>query len=207
MPPSAKKVRAAAERVQMAPGAELWPVERLIPYAKNARTHTPEQVAEIARSVETFGWLNPILADKDTGEIIAGHARLQAALLLKLKRVPVVEVSHLSTSLRRAYVIADNKLALKAGWDYEILKEELEALPTLGLEPTLTGFDANEIDAVLHGGWNTDWSPDDGGEGDEKKLWARITIKCEPADKPDLLNALRRAVEETGLAGVTIVDN
>ena len=102
-------------------------VENLIPYARNSRTHSDEQVAQIAASIKEFGFTNPILID-ETGGIIAGHGRLLAAQKLKLKEVPAIELSHLSETQKRAYVIADNKLALNAGWDNNLLQVEIESL-------------------------------------------------------------------------------
>ena len=102
-------------------------VENLIPYARNSRTHSDEQVAQIAASIKEFGFTNPILID-ETGGIIAGHGRVLAAQKLKLKEVPAIELSHLSETQKRAYVIADNKLALNAGWDNSLLQVEIESL-------------------------------------------------------------------------------
>jgi ParB-like chromosome segregation protein Spo0J len=104
-----------------------WPVERLLPYARNARTHSDEQLAQIAASIAEFGWTNPILAGGD-GVVIAGHARLLAARKAGITEVPVIVLDHLSESQRRALVIADNRLALNAGWDEEMLRVELDAL-------------------------------------------------------------------------------
>ena len=100
-----------------------WPVEKLIPFARNARTHSEEQVAQIAASIAEFGWTSPILTGSD-GIIIAGHARLLAARKLKMTEVPVIVLDHLSETQRRALVIADNRLALNAGWDEEMLRVE-----------------------------------------------------------------------------------
>src|SRR5205823_3063561 len=97
-----------------------WPVEKLIPYARNARTHSDDQVAQIAASIAEFGWTNPILAGAD-GIVIAGHARLLAARKLRMTEVPVIVLDHLTESQRRALVLADNRLALNAGWDEEML--------------------------------------------------------------------------------------
>lgn len=119
-------------------------VDKLIPYARNARTHSPAQVQQIASSIKEFGWTNPILVDGENG-IIAGHGRLAAAQLLGLKRVPVIELSGLSESQKRAYILADNKLALNAGWDLEMLKVELEELRDLDYDLLLTGFNSVEL--------------------------------------------------------------
>jgi DNA modification methylase len=120
----------------------------LRPYSRNARTHSRKQVKQIAASIERFGFTNPVLVS-DEGEIIAGHGRVEAAKLLGMKSVPTLALSHLSDAERRAYVIADNKLALNAGWDKEILAIELQALVDLDFDVELTGFSLAEIDFVL----------------------------------------------------------
>ena len=118
---------------------EIWPVGRLVPYAKNARTHSPEQVAQIAASIVEFGFNAPILVDSNAG-IIAGHGRLLAARKLGLDEVPVVVLDHLTETQRRAYIIADNKLALNAGWDEAVLAAELGELERDGLDLAVVGF-------------------------------------------------------------------
>ncbi|MCC6394339.1 MAG: site-specific DNA-methyltransferase [Bryobacterales bacterium] len=125
-----------------------WPVERLLPYARNARTHCDEQVAQIAASIAEFGWTNPILAGGD-GVVIAGHARLLAARKLGITEVPVIILDHLSESQRRALVIADNRLALNAGWDEEMLRVELDALREDDFNLDLLGFGDDELEALL----------------------------------------------------------
>ncbi len=124
------------------------PVERLLPYARNARTHSDEQVAQIAASIAEFGWTNPILAGGD-GVVIAGHARLLAARKLGITEVPVIILDHLSESQRRALVIADNRLALNAGWDEEMLRVELDALREDDFNLDLLGFGDDELEALL----------------------------------------------------------
>jgi hypothetical protein len=111
---------------------ERWPVDRLIPSDVNPRTHTPEQVAQIAASIREFGFVNPILVGPDSG-IIAGEGRLRAARTVGMREVPVIVLVHLSEVQRRALVIADNQLALNAGWDEEILRDQLTALQEQGL--------------------------------------------------------------------------
>ncbi|MFN7939148.1 MAG: site-specific DNA-methyltransferase [Bryobacteraceae bacterium] len=127
---------------------ERWPVERLIPYARNARTHSPEQVSQIAASIVEFGWTSPILLGSD-GVIIAGHARLLAARKLGMSEVPIIMLGHLSESQRRALVIADNRLALNAGWDEEMLRVELDALREDEFNLELLGFEVDELEALL----------------------------------------------------------
>jgi DNA modification methylase len=124
------------------------PVSGLKPYARNARTHSKKQVRQIADSISRFGFNNPVLVS-DEGEIIAGHGRVMAAKLLGLTEVPTLALSHLSAAERRAYVLADNKLALNAGWDIEILAIELQGLIDLDFDIGLTGFSLAEIDIVL----------------------------------------------------------
>jgi DNA modification methylase len=132
----------------MARRIEIWPVERLVPYARNARTHSPEQVAQIAASIAEFGFNAPILVDSNAG-IIAGHGRLLAACKLGLAEVPVVVLDHLSETQRRAYVLADNRLALNAGWDQELLHAELASLQEDSFDLDLVGFSAEELDELL----------------------------------------------------------
>src|ERR1039457_4290099 len=106
---------------------EIWPTDRLVPYAKNARTHSPEQVAQIAASIVEFGFVNPILVDSMDG-IVAGHGRLMAARKLGLAEVPVVVLDHLTVTQRRAYIIADNQIAMNAEWNAEFLRAEMGSL-------------------------------------------------------------------------------
>ena len=123
-------------------------VNKLIPYAKNSRTHSPEQVGQIAASIKEFGFRNPILVD-GVG-IIAGHGRLLAAQKLGLDQVPTIDCSDMTESQKKAYIIADNKLALNAGWDNAMLTIELKDLEDEGFDLTLTGFDDKELDALLN---------------------------------------------------------
>lgn len=122
-------------------------VSDLIPYARNSRTHSDVQVNKIASSIKEFGFLNPVLIDKDNG-IIAGHGRVMAAQKLGLKEVPVLQIGHLSDTQKRAYIIADNRLALDAGWDEEMLRVEFAELADNGFNLELTGFELGEISAV-----------------------------------------------------------
>lgn len=127
---------------------ETLGVDVLIPFAKNSRTHSDAQVAQIAASIREFGFTNPVLIDEANG-IIAGHGRVMAARKLKLTEVPCIRLAHLSDAQKRAYVIADNKLALNAGWDEAMLKLELADLKALDFDLDLTGFNTDEIDALL----------------------------------------------------------
>jgi len=119
-------------------------VDCLIPYARNSRTHSDEQIAQIAASIKEFGFTNPVLTDGTNG-IIAGHGRVLAARKLGMTEVPIIELSHLTEAQKRAYIIADNKLALNAGWDDEMLALELTELEELGFDLELTGFSLDEI--------------------------------------------------------------
>jgi DNA modification methylase len=123
-------------------------VEKLIPYVKNSRTHSDGQVAQIAASIKEFGWTNPILVDGESG-VIAGHGRLLAARKLGQKEVPVIELKHMTESQKRAYVIADNQLAMNAGWDTTLLSLELADLKEQGFEMDVLGFDPKELDKLL----------------------------------------------------------
>ena len=128
----------------MARRIEIWPVDRLVPYARNARTHSAAQVAQIAASIVEFGFTNPILVDSADG-IVAGHGRLLAARKLGLAEVPVIVLDHLSPTQRRAFVIADNRLSDLAGWDDELLKLELAALDADGFDLGVVGFSEHEL--------------------------------------------------------------
>jgi ParB-like chromosome segregation protein Spo0J len=119
-------------------------VKDLIPYINNARTHSDEQVTQIASSIREFGFINPIIID-DKNNVIAGHGRLLASKKLGLKEVPTVLVDHLTDTQRKAYVLADNQLALNAGWDDELLKLELAQLDDVGFDLELLGFDLDNL--------------------------------------------------------------
>lgn len=133
---------------RMARAIEMWPLDRLIPYERNPRTHSPDQVRRIADSIEQFGFNNPLLVDSRDG-IIAGHGRLLAARQLGLCEVPVIVLDHLTDAQRRAYVIADNKLAELAGWDEELLAAELAALHAEDFPLDVVGFSDEELAALL----------------------------------------------------------
>lgn len=145
-------------------------VADLVPYARNSRTHSPQQVDKIAASIREFGFLNPIIVDADSG-IIAGHGRVLAAQKIGLSELPCIEASHLTDAQRRAYVLADNRLALDAGWDDEMLKVELGDLNADGFDLTLTGFDLDEIKGFLD-----DDSDSERSEGGGKTLADRFGI-------------------------------
>lgn len=123
-------------------------IEELIPYANNARTHSQSQIKRIAESIKEFGWTNPILIDGNNG-IVAGHGRVLAAKKLGMRQVPTIELSGLSPTQKRAYILADNRLALDAGWDEDLLKLELTELQELNFDLALTGFSDEEIEELL----------------------------------------------------------
>ena len=129
---------------------EQLPPSALRPYARNARTHSPKQIAQIAASIREFGFNNPVLIDRQAG-IIAGHGRVEAARKLGLDTVPCVRLEHLTEEQKRAYILADNRLAEKAGWDRDILAIELQHLTTIDVDfdVTLTGFEMAEVDLLL----------------------------------------------------------
>lgn len=135
--------------VAMANRIEMWPLGRLMPYAKNSRTHSAEQIDQIAASIVKFGFTQPILVDEKNGDIMAGHARLQAAYKLGLEEAPVIPLGHMSEAEKRAYIIADNKLAENAGWDEKILREELKGLLDDDFDLTVIGFSEKELEEIL----------------------------------------------------------
>src|SRR5918999_627402 len=138
----------------------LRPLGELIPYARNPRTHSDAQVAQIAASIREFGWTNPVLVDGDDG-IIAGHGRVLAARKLGLERVPVIELAHMSEAQKRAYILADNQIALQAGWDEALLRLELADLSELGFDLGLIGFGEGELERLLAGESRTGLIEDD----------------------------------------------
>ena len=142
---------ARAERRDEALAVDYRPVEALVPYARNARTHSEAQVAQIAGSIREYGFTNPVLVDGANG-IIAGHGRVMAARQLGMTTVPVIELAHLTEAQKRAYILADNRLAEQAGWDRELLALEVADLSDLGVDLGSLGFEMAEIDALLHDG-------------------------------------------------------
>jgi ParB-like chromosome segregation protein Spo0J len=143
-------------------------VDELIPYAMNARTHSDDQITAIASSIKEFNWSNPILTDGDNG-IIAGHGRLMAAKKLGMDKVPCIELKHLSPAQKRALVLADNKIAMNSGWDFEMLKLELAEL---GDDAELTGFSQKELLDLL--------SPSDDALPEQENLDAvfEVAVTC-----------------------------
>jgi len=147
---------------------EQIPVSDLIPYARNARTHSEQQVGQIAGSIQEFGFCNPVLIDADNG-IIAGHGRVLAAGRLKLETVPCIRLTHLSDAQRRAYILADNRIALNSGWDDDLLSQELANLTEEEFDVGLLGFDETELLKAI--------GFEDDGEGELKALDVRPAPK------------------------------
>jgi hypothetical protein len=191
------------------PGADsralvMVPIEELAPYEKNARTHTDEQVTQIVESIKEFGFTAPILIDGDKG-VLAGHGRLMAARFLEMKEVPCVMLSHLTAEQRRAYILADNKLALNAGWDLDLLAVEIEALKLADFDISLLGFSQHELDQLTAGDWGADFGDPTEKDGEHTEgIEAKIVIKCGSIDKEELVNVIKEAVELSGIDGVKV---
>ena len=150
-------------------------LNRLIPYARNSRTHSDKQVAQVAASIREFGFTNPVLIDGEGG-IIAGHGRVMAARKLGMDKVPCIRLAHLTEAQRRAYVIADNKLALNAGWDEQMLALEFKDLQDLGVDIELTGFSIGDVDELLA---ELDATPEGATDADETP-----PVQAEAVSKP-----------------------
>ena len=149
---------------------KLVPIERLVPYANNARTHSPEQINKLRGSLREFGFVSPVIIDKDYG-ILAGHGRVMAARAEGMENVPCVFVDHLTEAQKKAYILADNRCALDAGWDEDMLRVEMEALQDMDFDVSLTGFDESEIVDLL--------SLDD-GEAQEDDFDEDAALQAEP---------------------------
>ena len=127
---------------------QLVPISKLVPYVNNARTHSPEQITKLRSSLREFGFINPVIIDRDYG-VIAGHGRIMAAKEEGIKEVPCVFADHLTEAQKKAYIIADNRMAMDAGWDEELLRVEIESLQGMDFDPLLTGFDEKELAALF----------------------------------------------------------
>jgi ParB-like chromosome segregation protein Spo0J len=182
------------------PGAlaiEYRPLNALIPYARNSRTHSDAQVAQIAASIREFGWTNPVLVDEQQ-TIVAGHGRVLAAQKLGLESVPTITLAGLTDAKRRAYVIADNKLALNAGWDEEMLKVELQELTDAGLDVAMVGFSPEELN-VLFNGWQSDIeSVEKHGENTDG-IGATLKLKVSEESKQLAVQAVTNALDAAGV--------
>ena len=172
-------------------------VDSLIPYANNARTHSPEQVSQVAASIREFGFTNPLLIDEEN-TVIAGHGRLLAAQKLGLNEVPAIIVTDLTEAKKKALIIADNKLALNAGWDEDMLKIEMELLQELDFDLDVLGFDANEIN-MLFDGWDSDIDlPEKDGENLDG-IAATLKIEVSQDEKQFANEVITNALDSAGI--------
>lgn len=180
----------SSSAVAMAKAIQLWPVQQLRPYERNARTHSEEQVNKIAASIVEFGFTNPILVDGDAG-IIAGHGRLMAARKLGMTEVPVIELTHLGDAQKRAYILADNRLALDAGWNEELLAQELADLKEVEFDISTIGFTDAELAELL-----PDVRPGEMPElpSGEKPPFEQITFTLHSEQAEQVREALRLAL-------------
>ena len=180
--------------------------EDLIPYARNSRTHSAEQVAQIAASIREFGWTNPVLIDGENG-IIAGHGRVLAAHKLGETQVPTIELRYMSDTQKRAYIIADNKLALNAGWDSEMLALEIEDLKDAGFDLDVLGFDSSELNNAA-----VDYSVLDDNEIDDeldemaKGVRKAIQIEFEPQHYEEAQELVKFWREEKAYVGMMLIN-
>ena len=171
---------------------EMWPLTRLKPYERNARTHSREQVRQIVASIKEFGFTNPLLVDGNDG-ILAGHGRLAAAKDMGLTEVPVIVLDHLSAEQRRAYILADNQLALNAGWDAELLQMEVTALSLVDFDLNLLGFSPDELTAALGGEFGAvDELEEEPDQGANRDIALAIVLS------PEELGTWRKAKAEIG---------
>ena len=139
---------------------QLVPISKLVPYVNNARTHSPEQILKLRSSLREFGFINPVIIDRDYG-VIAGHGRIAAAKEEGITEVPCVFADHLTEAQKKAYIIADNRMAMDAGWDEELLRVEIESLQAADFDPLLTGFDADELADLFSDGKDKNVKDDD----------------------------------------------
>ena len=184
--------------VAMAQKIELWNVARLIPYEKNARMHSPEQVAQIAASIIEFGFLNPILVDSKDG-IVAGHGRLSAAKELALDVVPVVVLDHLTENQKKAYILVDNKLAENATWNEDLLAEEIIKLNLQDFDLNILGWTDEEIKALQEDGWASDIDDVEKNEENLDGIMGKIVVKLDPDYTDQVVNAINKFAEENNI--------
>tara|TARA_R100001440_G_scaffold61893_1_gene81837 strand:+ start:14 stop:616 length:603 start_codon:yes stop_codon:yes gene_type:complete len=170
--------------IAMAQKIELWNLERLKPYEKNAREHSEQQIAQIAASIVEFGFLNPILVDSSDG-IVAGHGRLSAAKELALDVVPVVVLDHLTENQKKAYILVDNKLAENATWNEELLAEEIIKLNLQDFDLNILGWTDEEIQALQEDGWSSDIDSFEKIEEHLDGLQSKVTILLDNDDDKD----------------------
>src|SRR5829696_8008241 len=180
MPPRRKETRKktanSADQLMRHKSLEVLPISKLQPYARNARVHSKKQTQQVADSILRFGFTNPVLIDNEN-TILAGHCRVAAARLLGLDRVPCLRIENMSAAEKQAYVLADNKLPLNAGWDEEILAEELQALGDIDFDIAITGFSIPEIDGLIEG-----LKPEEPGDPEGDLLPIDGAACCRPGD-------------------------
>jgi ParB-like chromosome segregation protein Spo0J len=186
---------------------EKWKISKLIPYARNARTHSDEQVGQIAASIKEWGWTTPVLVDEQGG-IIAGHGRTLAAQKLGMTEVPVMVAKGWSEAKKRAYVLADNKLALNAGWDNEMLALEFEEIGELGFDLNLIGFDPSEfnnsaVDYSVLDGEDIDQQLDEMANGVRKA----IQIEFEPEHYEEAQELVKFWRDNKSYVGMMIINH
>lgn len=183
--------------VEMPKDLQFWNLESLQPYERNSRHHSAEQVERICQSMKEFGFTNPILVDGENG-IIAGHGRLEAAKKLGLKEVPVIQLGHLTDEQKRAYVIADNKMAELSHWNMETLKSELSELKELNFDLNMTGFQSFEIDSLLNVDLNDvgfDLPENDKKSGSDEQVptegFKQVTLLYKPDEHEEYLQLIK----------------
>ena len=186
---------------------ERWAINKLVPYARNARTHSDEQISQLAARIKEWGWTNPVLVDEQ-GSIIAGHGRTLAAQRLQMTEVPVMVAKGWSEAKKRAYVLADNKLAMNAGWDNEMLALELGEIGDLGFDLELIGFDPSEFNNTA-----VDYSVLDGedieAELDEMASGVRkaIQIEFEPEHYEEAQELVKFWRENKAYVGMMVINH
>ncbi|PVZ86720.1 nuclease [Serratia sp. S1B] len=175
------------------------PLDSLITYARNARTHSDQQVDQLVNSIEEFGWTNPVLID-ETGEIIAGHGRVMAAEILVMAEVPCIVLSGLNEQQKQAYRLADNKLPLNAGWDVELLKLEISDLLDSGFDIGLAGFTDTEVDTLLADVSEISFEREEDSTGVDISYlsFSRKRIPLTEIEEAGLLSALNEYVDRNG---------
>lgn len=173
-----------ASDIDQMPSYSMVEVDKLIPYARNSRTHSDDQVSQIAASIREFGFINPVIIDGDNG-LIAGHGRVMAAKNLNMQAVPCVEASHLTETQKRAYIIADNKLALNSSWDSDVLMSEIEDIAKLDFDESLFGFDEKEMSRLFD---ETRGVNIQGEIGDDSA--GEIIIRFPPELRVDVINKI-----------------
>jgi ParB-like chromosome segregation protein Spo0J len=169
-------------------------------FDNNPRTHSQEQIAQLINSIKSFGFTNPLLIDEDK-MVIAGHGRLEAAIALEMESVPCVLLTNLTELQKVELVIADNQLALNAGWDSELLKLNIELLQEMGSDLEILGFDDGEIDLILDG-WESDIDIPETSAADDGMF--KIIVTGVELDVDGVLSTLNKAIDESGINGVSI---